>query len=99
MAILFHGNNHVIEYCKITNVCKEVNDQAAIYYGRDPSEQGNIIRYCYFYKLSPRHLVTATYHDDGACGSEVYGNIYHNAGAWPVLIGGGHYNHYHHNVT
>ena len=98
MAILFHGNNHVIEYCKITNVCGEVDDQGAIYYGRDPSEQGNVIRYCYFHKLSPRHRVTATYHDDGACGGEVYGNIYHNAGSLPVLIGGGHYNHYHHNL-
>lgn len=27
MAILFHGNNHTIEFCKITNVCSEVDDQ------------------------------------------------------------------------
>lgn len=98
MAILFHGNNHIIEYCKITNVCSEVDDQGAIYYGRDPSELGHVIRYCYFYKLSPRHRVTATYHDDGACGAEVYGNIYYHAGSLPVLIGGGHYNRYHHNI-
>lgn len=98
MAILFHGNDHCIEYCKITNVCGEVDDQGAIYYGRDPSEQGHIIRYCYFKELSPRHRVTATYHDDGACGAEVYGNIYHKAGSLPVLIGGGHYNHYRHNI-
>lgn len=39
MAILFHGNNHVIELCDITNVCSEVDDQGAVYYGRDPSEQ------------------------------------------------------------
>lgn len=89
MAILFHGNNHIIEYCQITNVCQEVDDQGAIYYGRDPSERGNIIRYCYFKELSPRHRVTATYHDDGACGMEVYGNIYYKAGSLPALIGGG----------
>lgn len=98
MAILFHGNNHVIELCKITNVCREVDDQGAIYYGRDPSELGNVIRYCYFRELSPRHRVTATYHDDGACGAEVYGNIYYKAGSLPVLIGGGHDNHYRHNI-
>ena len=98
MAILFHGNNHVIELCDITNVCSEVDDQGAVYYGRDPSEQGNVIRYCYFHELSPRHRVTATYHDDGACGAEVYGNIYHKAGSLPVLIGGGHNNHYRHNI-
>lgn len=98
MAILFHGNNHVIELCDITNVCSEVDDQGAVYYGRDPSEQGNVIRYCYFHELSPRHRVTATYHDDGACGAEVYGNIYYKAGSLPVLIGGGHNNHYRHNI-
>ena len=98
MAILFHGNNHVIELCDITNVCSEVDDQGAVYYGRDPSEQGNVIRYCYFHELSPRHRVMATYHDDGACGAEVYGNIYHKAGSLPVLIGGGHNNHYRHNI-
>lgn len=98
MAILFHGNNHVIELCDITNVCSEVDDQGAVYYGRDPSEQGNVIRYCYFHELSPRHRVTATYHDDGACGAEVYGNIYYKAGSIPVLIGGGHNNHYRHNI-
>lgn len=90
MAILFHGNNHLIEKCHITNVCGEVDDQGAVYYGRDPSERGHIIRYNYFHHLSPRHRVTATYHDDGACGAELYGNIYYQAGSMPVLIGGGH---------
>lgn len=98
MAILFHGNDHMIEYCKITNVCSEVDDQGAIYYGRDPAERGNTIRYCYFRELSPRHRVTATYHDDGACAGEVYGNIYYKAGSLPVLIGGGHDNTYKNNI-
>lgn len=98
MAILFHGNDQVIELCKITNVCTEVDDQGAIYYGRDASERGHVIRYCYFKELSPKHRVTATYHDDGACGSEVYGNIYHRAGSIPVLIGGGQDNNYHGNI-
>ena len=98
MAILFHGNNHVIELCDITNVCQEVDDQGAIYYGRDPSERGHIIRYNYFHSLSPRHRVTATYHDDGACSCEVYGNIYHRAGSLPVLIGGGCDIHYYNNI-
>lgn len=98
MAIIFHGNNHVIELCKITEVCTEIDDQGAVYYGRDPSEQGNIIRYCYFNNLGAEHRVSATYHDDGGCGAKVYGNIYHKAGTMPVLIGGGHDNHYMHNL-
>ena len=98
MAILFHGNDHLIELCDITNVCSEVDDQGAVYYGRDPSERGNVIRYCYFHELSPQHRVSATYHDDGACGAEVYGNIYYKAGSLPVLIGGGSDIHYYHNI-
>lgn len=98
MAILFHGNDHIIEYCTISDVCTEVDDQGAIYYGRDPAERGHIIRYNYFKDLSPRHRVTATYHDDGACGSEVYGNIYLRAGSMPVLIGGGMDHDYHGNI-
>lgn len=98
MAILFHGNNHVIEYCDIHNVCSEVDDQGAIYYGRDPSERGHVVRYCYFHQFDARHRVTATYHDDGACGMNVYGNIYYKSGSLPVLIGGGHDNNYTHNI-
>ncbi len=45
MAILFHGNDHLIEKCDITNVCGEVDDQGAIYYGRDASERGHDITY------------------------------------------------------
>lgn len=57
-----------------------------------------MIRYCYFHDFSTRHRVSATYHDDGACGAEVYGNIYCRAGSVPALIGGGHYNHYRNNI-
>ena len=57
-----------------------------------------MIRYNYFHELSPRHRVTATYHDDGACGSEVYGNIYFKAGSLPVLIGGGMDHKYYNNI-
>ncbi|MNF84919.1 hypothetical protein D3C84_673000 [compost metagenome] len=33
-----------------------------------------------------------------ACGSEVYGNVYFNAGSLPVLIGGGKDHHYYNNI-
>lgn len=90
MAILLHGNNHTIEYCDIHDVCREVDDQGAFYYGRDPSEQGSRVQYCYFHDFSSAHRVSATYHDDGACGMEVFGCVYFRSGTIPVLIGGGH---------
>lgn len=98
MAILLHGNDHTVEYCDLHDVCREVDDQGAFYYGRDPSERGNRVRYCYFHDFPTVHRVSATYHDDGACGLEVFGCIYYLAGTIPVLIGGGHDNIYRNNL-
>lgn len=98
MAVLLHGNDHLVEYCDIYDVCREVDDQGALYYGRDPSERGNRVQYCYFHHLPTVHRVSATYHDDGACGMEIFGCVYYKAGSGPVLIGGGHDNIYRNNL-
>jgi hypothetical protein len=98
MAILLHGNDHMIEYNEIHHVCQEVHDQGALYYGRDPSERGHITRYNFFHHLNSIHATSAVYHDDGACGMEVYGNIFYKPGNLPVLIGGGHDNPYTNNI-
>lgn len=98
MAILLHGNDHLIEYNDIHDVCLEVDDQGALYYGRDPSESGNIVRYNYFHHLGNEHRTTAVYHDDGACGMTVFGNIFLKAGTFPALIGGGSHNIYQNNL-
>jgi len=89
MAILLHGNDHVLEYNNVYDVCREVDDQGAFYYGRDPSERGHKLRFNYFHHLGNNHRTSAIYHDDGACGMEVFGNIFYKAGTIPVLIGGG----------
>jgi hypothetical protein len=89
MAILLHGNDHVVEYNNIYDVCREVDDQGAFYYGRDASERGNALRFNYFHHLGNSHRTSAVYHDDGAGGMEVFGNIFYKAGTIPVLIGGG----------
>lgn len=44
MAILFHGNNHVIELCDITNVCSEVDDQGASRCRKSASKKEAILR-------------------------------------------------------
>ncbi|MEO6686097.1 MAG: right-handed parallel beta-helix repeat-containing protein [Dyadobacter sp.] len=89
MAILLHGNDHVLEYSTIYDVCREVDDQGAFYYGRDASERGHKVRFNYFHHLGNSNRTTAIYHDDGACGMEVFGNIFFKAGTIPILIGGG----------
>lgn len=98
MAIHLCGNDHLIEYCDIHHVCKEIDDQGALYYGRDPSERGIKVKYCYFHHLQSNHRVCATYHDDGACGMEVFGCIYYRIGTKAVLIGDGHDNIYRNNI-
>lgn len=97
-AITLQGNDHLIEYCEIYNVCNEIDDLGAIYYGRDQSDQGNALMYNYVHDLSDKRRVSAFYHDDGACGMYVYGNILYKAGLQPVLIGGGSDNHYKNNI-
>lgn len=88
-TIYLHGNNHIIEYNYINEACYFVDDQGAIYIGRDPSEYGNIIRYNYFKNIGNIGFVMTIYYDDGACGTELYGNVFDKAGGCTVMIGGG----------
>lgn len=55
-----------------------MDDRRALYYGRNPSEGGLKVRYCYFHNLDSKHRVSATYHDDGACGMEVLSCSHNN---------------------
>jgi hypothetical protein len=98
-AILLHGNEHLIEYNNIHDAVKEGDDMGAIYYGRDPSEFGNKVRNKFFHHLGNDHgYLVAVYHDDGACGMEVYGNVFYKAGKRASLIGGGNDNVYRNNL-
>ena len=98
MAIYMYGNDHLIEYNYIHDVCLEADDQGAVYYGRDPSERGAVVRYNYFENIPDRLRTCAMYHDDGACGMTVEGNVFYKAGYWNVLIGGGSDNTYRNNI-
>ncbi len=90
-AIVFQGNNHVIEKNRIRNACYESNDAGAIYAGRDYTCQGTVIRYNYLSDLlgfEGRGCI-GIYFDDGMCTAEVYGNILVNMPYVAILIGGG----------
>jgi len=97
-AILLSGNDHLIEYNNIHDVCSVTDDVGALYYGRNPSERGHLVRYNYFHHISDVHSSSAVYHDDGACGMTVFGNVFYKAGSKPVLIGGGCDNPYTNNI-
>ena len=97
-AIFLYGNDQLIEDCDIHDVCLDVEDNGAIYNGRNPSERGNVIRRNYFHDIQVPWNVRAVYHDDGACACEVYGNIFNRISSPPVQIGGGSDIVYHDNI-
>lgn len=97
-AIYIHGNDHSIEYNIIEGACNFMDDQGAVYIGRDPSEFGNIIRFNFFKNIGNIGITMAVYFDDGACGSQCYGNVFYNAGKRTILIGGGQYNKIENNI-
>ncbi len=97
-AILMLGNDHLIERCDIHDVCLDVEDCGAVYYGRDPSFRGGVIRWNYFHDILAPRNVRAVYHDDGACACEVYGNVFNRISSPPVQIGGGSDIVYHDNI-
>lgn len=103
-AIYLHGNDHLIEYNEIHHAVMKGDDMGAIYYGRNPSEFGNKVRYNYFHHIGSGDLraghrkIIAIYHDDGACGMEVTGNIFYKAGSYNISLGGGNDNIYRNNI-
>ena len=81
-AIGWSGNDHIIELNEIYEVLQETNDAGAIYNGRDPSHQGNIIRYNYLHNIGKEkgHGTNGIYFDDALCGNTVFGNVFYKAG-------------------
>ena len=99
-AIIWQGNDHIIEYNEISNASYESNDAGAIYAGRDYTCRGNHIRYNYIHDLfGYQNLGCAgIYFDDGLCSAEVYGNTFANIANMAILLGGGRDFNIHHNT-
>jgi hypothetical protein len=87
-----------LEYNNIHHTTLEVDDMGAVYIGRDPSENGNIIRYNYFHNMGGQNKTMAVYNDDGSCGTLVTGNVFYRAGTVAGFIGGGQDNKYINNL-
>jgi hypothetical protein len=89
-AIYVTGNDHLIEYNDIHDVCRESGDAGALHTGRDWTWRGNVIRYNYWHHLQGPglHGVMGVYLDDWASGFTVYGNLFYRAGR-AMMVGGG----------
>ena len=90
-AILFLGNDHLIESNEFDRVLMETGDAGAVYTGRNPSELGTMIRGNWFHDLgdpAKRQFTSAVYFDDCDWGDSVVSNRFERLGRG-VLIGGG----------
>ena len=89
-AIYVQGNEHLLEFNEIYNVCYETGDAGAIHTGRNYTWRGNVYRYNYVHHLKGPglHGCTALYLDDFTSGYTLYGNICYKSGRGALLGGG-----------
>ena len=95
-AVLYLGNDHIIEYNHIHHVCLDTDDCGAIYSGRSYSDRGTIIRYNYIHDVGRPHnelgigtIAEGIYFDDLMSGQTVIGNILENITGFALQFGGG----------
>lgn len=88
-AILFGGNDHLIEFNEIHHIALETGDVGAIYTGRDYTYRGNRIRHNYIHETGGVGMGSmGVYMDDCVSGTEVFGNVFYKV-HWAMFIGGG----------
>jgi len=91
-AILFEGNEHLIEYNNIHNTNQFSSDAGAIYIGRHWGWRGNTIRYNFIHDIDTHFEgdgVHGIYLDDVVSGIHIYKNIFYNIEDYGVYTGGG----------
>ncbi len=92
-AIFVHGNDHRFEFNVIHDVARNSNDASAWYLGRDPSDQGNSVRWNFFHHVGrpDRKWTMGVYCDDATCGVRIEGNVFYKVASFgTVYSNGGH---------
>jgi len=88
-AILFWGNEHLMEFNEIHHIALETGDVGAIYTGRDWTFRGNRIRHNFIHHTGGVGMGSmGVYMDDCVSGTEVFGNVFYKV-HWAMFIGGG----------
>jgi len=88
-AILYTGNDHLIEFNEIHHIALETGDVGAIYTGRDYTFRGNKIRHNFIHHTGGVGMGSmGVYMDDCVSGTEVSGNVFYKV-HWAMFIGGG----------
>jgi hypothetical protein len=92
-AIIVHGNEHLFDYNHIHHVARNSNDASAWYLGRDPSDQGNLVRANFFHDVGrpDRKWTMGVYCDDATCGVLIEQNVFLRVASYgSVYSNGGH---------
>ena len=88
-AILFGGNDHLIERNEIHHIALETGDVGAIYTGRDYTYRGNRIRHNFIHHTGGVGMGSmGAYMDDCVSGTEIAGNIFYRVQRAAFLGGG-----------
>lgn len=88
-AIIFSGNEHVIEYNRFFRTLSLTGDGGVVYTGRDWTARGTQIRYNHFFdNVGESKWEPAIYFDDLASGLVAKGNLIERC-HWGFLVGGG----------
>ena len=88
-AIIFLGNEHLIEFNEIHHVAMETGDVGAIYSGDDYSFRGNQVRHNFIHHTGGYGLGSmGVYMDDWVSGTEIFGNVFYKVNR-AVFLGGG----------
>jgi len=88
-AILFNGNDHLIEFNEIHHIALETGDVGAIYTGRDYTYRGNRIRHNFIHDTGGVGMGSmGVYMDDCVSGTEIFGNLFYKVQRAAFLGGG-----------
>jgi hypothetical protein len=88
-AVLFNGNDHLIEFNEIHHVALETGDVGAIYTGRDYTYRGNVIRHNFIHDTGGVGMGSmGAYMDDCVSGTEIVGNVFYRVQRAAFLGGG-----------
>ncbi|MBQ6268106.1 MAG: right-handed parallel beta-helix repeat-containing protein [Clostridia bacterium] len=89
-AIVYGGNDMLIEYNLMHDVALHSDDCSAVYAGRRWDCCGSVVRYNVMYDLGDdAHCPNGIYWDDGMSGQTAYGNLIVNCKQYGFHLGGG----------
>jgi uncharacterized protein YjdB len=91
-GILIFGNDHLVEYNNIYDVCKMFSDLGAIYMnaGETPQQRGTVIRRNYFHNIGESKAgVEGVYPDNFTMGLTIDENIFYRMGNSAIKNNGG----------